>query len=98
MAKTKINRVEVAQRAQERYDEMVEDLEKRYSPHVAQNFTDDFEEVVNKLKKNPAIFQYSNQRKDTRRALFSKYGAFLYKVIKGTTLLITTFFDTRMKP
>lgn len=97
MPKNKIKRIIVAQRAQQRYDEMVEELEERYPPHVAQKFTDDFEDVVNKLKKNPAIFQYSNERKNTRRALFSKYGAFLYKILQETTLLITTFFDTREK-
>ena len=97
MAKNKINRIEIAQRAQDRYYEMLNNIEKHSSPRVAEKFTDDFEDVVEKLKKNPEIFEYSNTRKDTRRALFSKYGAFLYKIIKGTTILITTFFDTRMK-
>jgi len=97
VAKNKITRVEIAQRAQDRYDEMVDNIEKHASSRAADKFTDDFEDVVEKLKKNPEIFEYSDERKDTRRALFSKYGAFLYKVIKGTTMLITTFFDTRMK-
>ncbi len=95
--KYKINRVEITQRAQDRFDKMHENIQKYYSPKVANQFVNDFHDKVDQLKQNPAIYQFSDENKDTRRALFSKYGAFLYKIVQKTTLLITTFFDTRMK-
>ena len=96
--KYKINRVEITPRAQQRFDEMHQNIEEHYSPRVADKFVSDFNNKVTQLKHNPEIYKYSDEKKDTRRALFSKYGAFLYKIISTTTLRITTFFDTRMKP
>lgn len=94
--KDKIKKVEITQKAQNEYDKLIKNIEEHSSIEAANHFDDNFYEVLSKLKKTPLIFEASEKKKDARRALFDKYGAFLYKVIKDTTLRIITFYDTRM--
>jgi len=94
--KDKIKNVEIVEKAQKEFDDLADNIKERYSPQIAQKFTADFEETINKLKKTPEMFPTSKTRKGARRALFSKYGVFLYKIIRKTTLRVITFYDSRM--
>ena len=61
--KYKINRVEIVPRAQERFDEMYENIEEHYSSRVADKFVDDFNDKIEELKQNPEIYKYSDEKK-----------------------------------
>jgi plasmid stabilization system protein ParE len=94
--KDKIKKIEITQRAQADYDKLIKNIEEYSSPEAANRFDDNFYETLSKLKKTPLMFEASEKKKGARRALFDKYGAFLYKVIKDTTLRVIAFYDTRM--
>ena len=93
----KINRVDFTKRAADDLDKMVNNIKQRQSDKVAQEFTDDFDRVIDLVQQQPEMFQTSSKIKGTRRGLFHKYGAFLYRVFKKS-IRIVTFFDTRSKP
>lgn len=94
--KDKIKNVEIVEKAQKEFDDLVDNIKEHQSSETAQKFTTDFEDTINKLKKTPEMFPTSKTRKGARRALFSKYGVFLYTIIKKTTLRVITFYDSRM--
>ncbi len=94
--KDRIKKVKVAPKAQTEFNDLVANIEQYQSKKVAKKFTKDFEQTLNQLKKTPKLFPLSTKKKGARRALFSQYGAFLYRIVKKTTLRIITFYDTRM--
>lgn len=94
--KDRIKKIKVAPKAQIEFDDLVDNIKQHQSEKVAEKFTEDFEQTLNQLKKTPELFPVSKTKKGARRALFSQYGAFLYRIVKKTTLRIITFYDTRM--
>ena len=92
----KINKVDFTKRATRDLDSLVENIKTHKSPKVAKDFTDDFERVVGLIQEQPDMFEVSEKIKGTRRGLFHKYGAFLYRVFKKS-IRVVTFFDTRTK-
>ncbi|MCP4438003.1 MAG: type II toxin-antitoxin system RelE/ParE family toxin [Aureispira sp.] len=92
----KINKVEFTKRAANDLDKLVDNIKTRQSDKVAKDFTEDFDRVIDLIQDQPDMFEASPKIKGTRRGLFHKYGAFLYRVFKKS-IRVVTFFDTRTK-
>lgn len=96
--KNKINTVNVTQEGQRTFDKMIKFIqENQQNPQAEQRFRDNFKKKVEQIKEQPNSCPTSTKREGTRRALFDKFGAFLYRVYKNS-IRIVTFFDTRSKP
>ncbi len=89
-----MKKVAFTKKAVQRFDEMHENISKQHSPKVAQEFTEDFERVIELVQQNPEMFERSKERPTLRRGLFSKYGGFFYRVFKKV-IRVVTFYDTR---
>lgn len=92
----KINKVNFTKRAVRDLDNLVDNIKEHQSDKVAKGFTDDLSRVIGLIQEQPEMFEASNKIKGTRRGLFHKYGAFLYRVFKKS-IRIVTLFDTRTK-
>ena len=92
----KINKVNFTKRADRDLDKLVVNIKKHQSPKVAKDFTDDLNRVIELVQEQPEMFEASEKISGTRRGLFHKYGAFLYRVFKKS-IRIVTLFDTRTK-
>jgi len=92
----RINKVDFTKRANKNLEDLVDNIKTHKSDKVAKDFTDDFERVVGLIQEQPDMFEISEKIEGTRRGLFHKYGAFLYRVFKKS-IRIVTLFDTRTK-
>lgn len=90
-----MKRVDFTKKAQQRFQELHDNIEEHQSPKAAKKFVEDFNNVIHLVQKNPEIFERSASHPDLRRGLFGKYGGFFYKVFKKAIRVIT-FYDTRM--
>lgn len=97
MAKQKITKVSVTKQAQKEFDSMA-DFIKGYqkSPTTVQKFKDNFKVKLEHIKEYPYSCPESLEKPGARRALFDKFGAFLYNVYQKS-IRIVTFYDTRTK-
>lgn len=93
----KIKKVYFTRRANRDLNQLVNNIEENQSPKIAKEFLNDFERVLDRVQEHPEMFEVSQKIKGTRRGLFHKYGAFLYRVFKQSIRVITLF-DTRKKP
>ncbi|MFK7799933.1 MAG: type II toxin-antitoxin system RelE/ParE family toxin, partial [Aureispira sp.] len=86
--------VRIGLRAQTQFEKLRKNTEERQGSKAAGQFVDDFEKTKNQLKRTPDMFEESTIKKGARRALFGKYGAFLYRVY-NKFIRIVVVFDTR---
>lgn len=92
----KINKVNFTKRATKDLDNLVDNIKEYQSDKVAKDFTDDLSRVIGLVQEHPKLFESSTKIKGTRRGLFHKYGAFLYRIFEKS-IRIVTLYDTRSK-
>jgi plasmid stabilization system protein ParE len=90
-----VRRVDFTKKAQQRFQELHDNISEHQSPKAAKKFVEDFNHTIGLVQKNPEMFAKSTHNPHLRRGLFSKYGAFFYRVFKEA-IRIVTFYDTRM--
>ena len=89
--KYKIHRVEITQRAQDRFDEMHENIQQHYSSKIATQFVNDFHDKVDQLKQNPAIYQFSDENKILDVPSLVNMELFYTKLFKTLPYLLLLF-------
>lgn len=92
--KDKIKDIRIGLRAQKQFEKLRKNTEERQGSKAADQFVNDFEQTTNQLKRTPDMFEESTVKKGARRALFGKYGAFLYHVYTKFIRIVVVF-DTR---
>ncbi len=90
-----MRRVDFTKIAQQRFQELHDNIKEHQSPKAAKKFVQDFKKTIHLVQKHPEIFERSPSHPNLRRGLFGKYGGFLYRVFKKA-IRIVTFYDTRM--
>ena len=89
-----MRKVDFTKKANQRFQEMHENISEHQSPKAAKKFAEEFKHVIQLVQQNPEMFEASKERPTLRRGLFSKYGAFFYRVFKKA-IRVVTFYDTR---
>ena len=92
--KYKITDVRIGKRAQKQFEKQRQNIEDHYGIRVANKYIDDFDTAKEQIKKTPKRWVESEAMPGARRALFSKYGAFLYRVYTKF-IRIVAIYDTR---
>ncbi|MFI5196220.1 MAG: type II toxin-antitoxin system RelE/ParE family toxin [Chitinophagales bacterium] len=83
-------------KAEKRYDEIIEWLEKNWTDKEIANFVSRTDEVLELISIDPEIYRMSEKR-NIRQAIITKHNLLLYRK-KGNKIELLTFFDTRQKP
>lgn len=83
-------------KAEKRYDEIIEWLEKNWTDKEIANFVSRTDEVLELISIDPEIYRMSEKR-NIRQAIITKHNLLLYRK-KGNIIELLTFFDTRQKP
>ncbi len=78
-------------------DEMVDYYDKQHSFQTAQKFVKKVDSKIELLKKQPLMGRKVTTMKSVRFVLVDDNRRMYYR-IHGTTIFITTFFDTRQNP
>lgn len=92
--KNKISDIRLGKKAQHQFEENYQLLKKKRGNKAAQCYVEDFEQTLHQIKKTPYCWEESRTRKGARRALFGKYGAFLYRVY-SKFIRVVSIYDTR---
>ena len=92
--KYKIKDVRIGKRAQKQFVKQRQNIENRYGNKVANRYVDDFDKAKEQIKKTPEHWIESETTTGARRALFGKYGAFLYRVYTKFIRIVAVY-DTR---
>jgi plasmid stabilization system protein ParE len=92
--KNKIQAIRIGKKAQQQFESIRQNIENYSGTKAANQFVNDFDKTITQLKKTPEMFEESNIKKGARRALFGKYGAFLYRVYTKVIRIVVVF-DTR---
>lgn len=92
--KDKIKTVKINKRALNQLEKLKQNTKQHRGEKAMLELVDDFEHTVRQLKKTPKMFEESKSMKGARRALFGKYGAFLYRVY-AKLIRVVVIFDTR---
>ena len=83
-------------KAEERFQEIIEYLELNWNDKVIAGFIEKTENVLRQMQLKPTMFRHS-AKMDIYEVLITKHNLLLY-TIKGSTIKLLTFFDTRQNP
>ncbi|MFK7797668.1 MAG: type II toxin-antitoxin system RelE/ParE family toxin [Aureispira sp.] len=76
-----MRRVDFTKKAQQRFQELHDNISENQSPKVAKKFVEDFNHTIKLVQQNPEIFAKSAHNPNLRRGLFSKYGGFFLQSV-----------------
>ena len=83
-------------KAEERFDEIIFNLQKNWTEKEVSNFIKRTETVLNLISAFPRLYRRS-KKKNIYEALITKHNLLLYRITRNNIELIT-FFDTRQDP
>jgi plasmid stabilization system protein ParE len=85
--------------ARRTYFEVLEHLEKAWAEKEIQNFINEVDHLLEKINRNPEMFEESRKMKNVRKGFVTKHNTLYYRVKpRKKELQLLLFWDNRQDP